>query len=408
MTKKIRKSDIDKIIKAAQELLKNTSKTSEINGKTMYGWHNFFEDKKIGTTGTALPLLFFYNSNTKYENIDLALETLINLRKKDNKSDFSAWSILSVPNSLSIEGTILPIIALYTYYLPAYKDVIENTINWVKNIQQIDGGWNSNGNNVNQSRTLLTCNVLNALIKLKHLQTGEEVKKGITWIFNAQNKDGGWGATSNDKESNVIFTARVLFILKLYNSESNEVINKAIKYIKEAYNNDERYYSEIYDIHFKGGYNRVTLEHDIAAELLNLFSIAPNLFPPQFVFDTISKVIEYYDKNKFISPSSKKESIWTTVPIANSLYMVLNLYLPPTFDSWFLIVDRIIVSSEENISSTKKFLYSVLIKPYKLWILIFIVLLMLILYCLNILNFKETFIGIIFPIILFILNKKYP
>ena len=106
--------DISKIrqyIDETEKFLTSKMCTREHGNHITSGWHNFFAQGKIGTTGTATPYLFFHHLGQIPEEQKL-ISTLIDLQNNDSDEHKGGWPILSIARVPTVEGTAWPLKAL--------------------------------------------------------------------------------------------------------------------------------------------------------------------------------------------------------------------------------------------------------------------------------------------------------
>lgn len=411
---KIDKNQMLEMLNDAKSIIEmNYNKIEAEDGKALHGWHNFFE-QKVGSTGSAIVLVYFKRTRQDFEDTENVLKSILDARKENN--DKCSWAILHIPHLNTIEGTIFPMLSLVEYNSESkYNNIIFDTVSWILQTQLNNGGWNSNGNPNSPARVNLTCNVLDLLDKLKGEYNPNNFDRGINWLINSQNKDGSWGEVTG-KTGNIFFTAKALkTILKSGNKISHQNVLKATNYIVSNYCKNHSFIAESYDIKFNDGYNRIVLEHDIRAEIIELYCVCPNLFSDKFIFSILADALEYYKENKFINVenSLKKQTIWTIVPIATAITKMYEKILPQAEQHWGLLFDKFIVSDmSEKVNSNLQFVFSYFIKPLKnkkifLWSIAFLCTIAVVtLFVFQIISFKELLLSVIIPIILFLLGLK--
>lgn len=413
---RIYKSQINELLSDAKSILEmNYNKITTPVGEVLYGWHNFFE-KKVGPPGAALPLIYFKHIQESFAETERVLETLVNL-KKDTEGGYSAWSILHVPQSNTIEGTVLPTLALiYHNSKGCYNTIIEGAISWISEQRLKDGGWNSNGDENNLARVNLTCNVLELFEEAKGYHDIEIFESGINWLVSVQNENGSWGETEN-ADGNVFYTAKALkTLVKSGRNISKQNINKALEFIISNYHKDMSFVSETYDINLTEGYNRIVLEHDVRAEIISLYVVMHNMIHDEFIFRVLSDALEYYKLYKFKNKTNNYNghSIWTIIPMALAIFDLYDKCLPITNQSWILLFNQFIISDKDkSIRSNLHFLFLYIIEYIKskkrlfLWLLsVFCIITVVILFVLEVIDVKDVILSIIIPVIMFLLGLR--
>lgn len=408
--KRIKKDLLTNIIGDANDIIRRNYHEIPDGGVLRCGWHNFFENK-VGVPGASLPLLYFREIGDVEPNSDRILN-FINQVILSDSSGHTGWTILSVPNILTLEGSVLPLRALHNLGRYKFKDSVEKVLDWIIQVQNADGGWNSGTSNSDESRMQLTCNVIEVLLLIRNEKTMPALEQAVSWVASCQQADKGWGAVKQPPFSHVFFTARAVLCLAKYdyNKYKNEIV-EGIEYIKRniSYDDTRRYHLETYDIHFAGGYNRITMEHDTMAAILNLVTFLPKYFSCSFVFAILENVISYYNKFGFVNQITKKKSIWTVIPLATSINYVINFTLPDTHSEWYLLFDSIKSDFDGHYINSCHFVFKWIFRNITKRMILFMSAFVLCaaivgLFCGGIINLKDLILSIIIPVVLFILG----
>ena len=408
--KKIKKDSLTHIIVAANDIIRRNYHEIQDGGILRCGWHNFFENK-VGIPGASLPLLYFYEIGDVEPNSDRILN-FINQVILSDSSGRTGWTILSVPNVLTLEGSVLPLRALYDLGKYKFKDSVDKVLDWIMQVQNSDGGWNSGASKSDESRIQLTCNVIELLLKIKNEKTMPALEQAMEWVALCQQADKGWGAVKQPPFSHVFFTARVVLCLAKYdyNKYKKEIV-EGIKYIERniSYDDTRRYFLETYDIHFAGGYNRITMEHDTMAAVLNLVAFLPKYFSSSFLFGVLENIVNYYNKFGFVNQVTNNQSIWTVIPLATSINNIINFMMPDTRTEWYLLFDSIKSDFDGRYINSFHFVLKWIFRnvPRKMiffWPAFVLCIVICSLFWGGIITMKDLVLSILFPIVLFLLG----
>ncbi len=164
-------------------------------------------------------------------------------QSKKSINGFTGWESEGFENYISIyvTGDIIRL------YLVLKKfDELEDIIASLQNMQNLDGGWGvCNGDEISKVRS--TSWVLSVLISclslrpIENMVDQEIVKKGINWLYFAQNDhedECGWGNLPNTHPSNVSATAfavdALIDFLKYSKSHKNNTMPDRIASIKRG------------------------------------------------------------------------------------------------------------------------------------------------------------------------------
>jgi hypothetical protein len=113
----------------------------------------------------------------------------------------------------SSTGTAHGILALLACGEPVNSETAVLAIRYLESCQCNDGGWTKPSLHNKCSLTRITGLSLRAFLDSKSHQSSPTIKKGIDWLINSQNTDGGWGNTAKDEQSDVTSTSFALQVL---------------------------------------------------------------------------------------------------------------------------------------------------------------------------------------------------
>jgi squalene cyclase len=197
------------------------------NNLPIAGWHNYFKPGRIGTTGSAVPLIFFHNTKITFPFRAEVLNFLLS-----SQCASGAWSILSLAELPSVEGTAWPLKALHLAGNNDTRISLYKAEDWLISQQNEDGGWGSN--KLNKPRTLLTCVVVESLTSLSSPAI-VTINKALNWLTQSQRRDGSWGMELGN-EGTVYHTCKVLNTLLQAGLSTNDPrIQKGMSFLKERW-----------------------------------------------------------------------------------------------------------------------------------------------------------------------------
>lgn len=305
-----------------KEFLISKMCTHEHDNHITSGWHNFFAQGKIGTTGTATPYLFFHHLGQIPEEQKL-ISTLIDLQNNDAAEHKGGWPILSIARVPTVEGTAWPLKALTNARDDRARFAAMQAEDWLIRNQNPDGGWGSLKNN--SSRVLLTCTAIDALLSIKPSKIAP-IKRSLTWLSEIQNPDGSWGSVAHEAGT-LYHTALATRIMTIAQRNDHELsISKGLEYIKAKWAIDSSFFNEIYDIIYNGTPSRIVLNHDVDAEIIKCLITVNPVSEEILILNGINSFINYYERTKKLNPSKEKDSLWNIVPRAEALLKFYKTY----------------------------------------------------------------------------------
>lgn len=137
------------------------------------------------------------------------------------------WPLIPGGDS-NVENTAFAVWALIDAGWGTGSQVIRTGVQYLRNTQLDNGGWNNN-----------TAHTTFALIALAAAETDPEVRfNGLRWLKKAQNRSGAWGKKERSPD-NVLYTAAVLAGLRELGFKQNfEPISKGADWLAEGINFD--------------------------------------------------------------------------------------------------------------------------------------------------------------------------
>lgn len=318
------------------------------------GWHNFFKAGRIGTTGTAVPLLFLAKVRADFPFREEAINKLLS-----SQSSQGSWAILSLGDVSTVEGTAWPMRALAVVGDTRARGAIYRAEEWLLSQQNMEGAWGSTKDN--SPRTLLTCISIESLAALS-ASSHEAITKAIKWFIHNQRPDGSWGAEPG-QDGTVFHTA--LVIKTLFNigvPAADPHVAAAVSFLKDRWKpNSKNFLQEIYDVHFSGTYSRVITEHDVDSEVIQaLLKIRPT-WASALLLSTARDMVDLYVREGRLTPSGMQPSIWNIIPRATAFFDLLH-YFPISQDGRIMNFKEAIVYSPSSNHLTRRGFASILLR----------------------------------------------
>lgn len=192
----------------------------------------------LGTT--LLATLCFLNQgyNEEYPFIKKAIEFILKWRQ----SDGSFYCHLDEKGAKKpVYPTALTIMVLSRTYNPKYKDIIKSAVDWIKDIQNPDGGFGYyKGSRSDITATKFALLGLNDGYEYLGLKKIDDVfLRALEYLKDLQNPDGGFGYTKEfKKHSYGSATADGLISLFLASADK-KIIKKTLRWIEKNYTWDE-------------------------------------------------------------------------------------------------------------------------------------------------------------------------
>lgn len=136
------------------------------------------------------------------------------------------------------KGPDVEVVANFIYSLAIfkqkkYRDAIKNAISYILEQQNNKGYWESRWYYGNYYGTYVCLRLLKEFEK----EYPKEIQKALYYLINGQNNDGGFSIEEN-LASDALSTSFSIIGLKLFLDKDNEIINKALKYLRKTQNKD--------------------------------------------------------------------------------------------------------------------------------------------------------------------------
>lgn len=216
--------EIDNLINSCTAVMKDSHRHVGLES----GWHQHLKSKKIGIVATSIAIIYFNQLDQECPEIEKSLDFIVSKQKADY-----GWPYISNISEISnTESTCWALKALNLYKIK-YEKEIENGIAWLLSkidmSSSVDQGWGFIGEPF--PRTYNTCIVLRTLNEIS-LAKGIEFESALSWLYNGQNKDGGWGEM-NGKPSGIFYTSYVITtLIECGYKSSDQIISNAINWLE--------------------------------------------------------------------------------------------------------------------------------------------------------------------------------
>jgi hypothetical protein len=331
------------------------------------GWHNTFA-QRIGSTGSAVPLLFIEESArwngtvALFQHRDAVLNAILDTQKQSG-ADNGGWSILSLSNVAIVEATAWCLQALARAGDVRSRGAIVAAEAWLIANQDPSGGWGPNKGNA--PRTLTTDLALNALSELRP-KNRKVVADGVTWLLKHQRRDGSWGEYPG-QDGSLYHTAGVVYALckNALLSLSDSHIVRATSWIMDNWTPtaSNRWITETYEVHHAGAYGKVPLTHDVHAAVIRALLAARDYRAWERIGRGISIISVDY-RNGDVVPRGIVPSIWNVIPAGLAILEFLESHPTPSSGRAYLCRD-VAVFQTNSARSTRLTLTAALVGTFQ-------------------------------------------
>ena len=306
------------------------------------GWHNFFKPERIGTTGSAVPLLFLSKVNADFSYRQEVVNKLLT-------SQFvqGSWAVLSLADTPTVEGTAWPLRALAIAGDSRARSAVFRAEEWLLSQQSEQGAWGSTIEN--PPRTLLTAISVESLASLTS-PSRDAIIRAIRWFGQSQRPDGSWGEEPGG-DGTVFHTAVVTnALLEIGLPPSDPRIAAGVSFLKTKWvPNSRNFLQEIYDVHFDGIYSRDVIEPDIDSAAIGVLrKVRPSWATPT-ILNAVHEMVELYLQGGRLSPPNLQPSIWNIIPRATLFFELLKSF-PVAEDGRVLSFPETIMYSPSHLS----------------------------------------------------------
>jgi hypothetical protein len=216
------------------------------------GWHQYLGSEKIGNIATSQALLLLDEFGVGFDKKYLAVENIIKSQtiSKGDKARDGGWAYVtnfaSMPSS---EATCWALLALHKEN--RNSNFIKRGINWLLQ-NQVEGlqdeGWGTI--KTDKSRVYTTCLVLKTL-KAFNYEHSPQFERGLNYLINSQNSDGGWGEKFGFASSITHTSHAVIGLVDIINSPNSQIIKRGVDWLNKNFIATEN------DVLKNGGYHEI-------------------------------------------------------------------------------------------------------------------------------------------------------
>lgn len=282
------------------------------------GWHQYLGNDKVGNVANSQALILLKKFNYSFDKKQKVIETILkNQFVSEIDSIFDGgWSYKSNYNDApTTECTAWVLLALNDEK-ELYSSTILKGLKWLKTNHlnnNSDLGWGSIKDD--ESRVYSTCLSLKVLSKYNEKES-EEFKRGINWLKNAKNFDGGWGETKGSSSKLTHTSHAIITLLECGISVDSIIIKNATKWILEQFkvsNNWSTQQNIGWREHLEFNGRRITFYHYSLAWIIMALQLTKNTDSFQYKFLLNELLLEEQDGN-WIHPYLKSEpqkTIWS-------------------------------------------------------------------------------------------------
>jgi hypothetical protein len=266
MIHRIDKVTLDRRVQDVVQYLRDNIVIDRQRSPAWAGWHNLSREGRIGTTGTALPVLFLRAVGQPIPERDAVLTALRESQTPDDEG--AGWTILSLSGSRpNVEGTTWPLRALSLAGDREDAQRVQEADLWLTSQQNEDGGWGSTKGS--DSRLTLTTSAISALI-LGGVRNREALDAAQDWLVRTQRSgDGSWGPTHGESGTAHHTCLAIMSLLELGARRIDQALLVAREFVLDAWKpRPQTIQTEVYDAHdphLPDHYRKVILEHDVDA-----------------------------------------------------------------------------------------------------------------------------------------------
>lgn len=308
----LRMSEIDIVREKALALLSRDLKSAD----EISGWHQYIGEDRIGYVATAQGLLclkYLKESHRCIEQMKVALEQSQFHDPSNNLID-GGWSILSIGEKYPTTGsTAWVLVGSIAGGEPCSSLVVQKGLSWLRNNQNDDGGWGADRST--PSRVYSTAIALRTLL-IDEETDSKRVIDARRWLLGCQNKDGGWGERPDCPSTPVHTAHAVLALLDAGIDASSREIRTAIGWLYDQWDNEKMWEN-----------SRLIEQFEIPGENDEWYRIIYHYFPTPWVvialleakesvfrkeiFNALKWIIDdQQDDGAWFRPSLRRKTLW--------------------------------------------------------------------------------------------------
>lgn len=269
-------------------------KSSFNNIGNKHGWYHFIDDKnKVGISSTAYAVSLMKKLEPTFEGLSSSVDTIMSTYVS-LEDGACGWTMASAPDIVLAEPTCYCIRQLLEagYLLPDDEKVV-NSVRWLITQQKQHGQWGPH-RTIDTANTYVTSTIVELFSILiqeapeKFNFIRDPLYKGVEWLNNAQNNDGGWGRDYKTNPSDAWNTAHVINALSKVGKSEKE-LDVGVKYLINNPNAWEKILTSEYDLPTGNGRARYTF-HPKPIVIMALLDIGYSPYEP-VIYDGIDDII---------------------------------------------------------------------------------------------------------------------
>lgn len=328
-TKVVRVADLLLLAAEAAEMLKNRVARRETADGHLSGWHARFAPGRIGSPGSAIPLRFF----REYGGLDRKTEkevvkALVEAQYTEGKNA-GGWHVLSVSGTPSVEGTAPTLEALSGTRGNGVGEAIKRGQSWLEQAQSADGGWGSTSGNPSRVYTTAL-----SLLALGRLESPDPVvvDNAFSWLENTQQANGAWGPTPGEPGTPVHTAFAIRALIGAGAPMGHKAVADGMSYLRAHWSPDPKAIQhEAYDFHVGPTYHRVTAVYDIDAEVVSAILAARPSGLDTALWDAVAAWVAFPGSGRrWWERDDDQLTVWTVVPRALAALRIARQYGPGT------------------------------------------------------------------------------
>jgi len=403
------RASFDPYQSAVVEYLRANRSDATLGNVNISGWHNLFVKGRVGTVGSAVPALFLHCLARESDNLDGVLAGLA-VAQVTGSTDAGGWSILSVPTAPIVTATAWCIRALQAFGRKEHRSCIIAGEAWIVGQQDATGGWGPR-----QGHALRLIETSHALLALAQMNApdAESVAKGVQWVRDSQRPDGSWGPTPNE-DGDLSHTAIALVTLDRVGIDvKSDTVQRGLAHLERVWpakmGSIEREFYEV--MNMTGQYNRISLEHDVDALVVSAMAAFNCIsLRPEVLAWAGSKLEDFQLRHELFTPGMAK-CIWSLIPRAIAMQAIANSLPASKTVSSLSVMGKTLFSTSPTLSAADIFAtagalaWTSILRHFLRVLAILCLPVIAILYYKHILEVKEIWLHICFPIVLLIIDK---
>ncbi len=416
----LKESEIKTAIERTMSLLRQTYHSDP--HEKCAGWYHYLDDMKPGVTASAVALYCFHMAKDHFERTE---DVLRYLRDKQiispNEEVSGGWPVRNTIDFPIMEATgwVIMISYLIGANMNSRAPNLEMAYNWIKNNQNVDGGWGAYKGH--PSRTFTTVHGVMSLGQINRYS--DELSLGIDWLIRHQRQDvPAWGPTPESSPT-LLHTSWALLALNEQPGNTNKkIINDSLNWLEENLNPDAftevESQAEDYILNFK--YLEKELEFQCS---LPHFALPISVYTylklskgpiPIKIYHALQNILSSQNENGSweLPRSPARPSIWAVWPFLAALTQALSISIKPNMEVLCFNNDITVYQPENTKYSIQKIIFSSTLtsishffKKNYAWIILMV-------FTIGgffsvkkgFLNTKEFLLSLIVPIILLILS----